>query len=152
MQFRGIGNACKGKSSDRLRVLENNVSRIEESFVCSLPIKLVENLEYHNQLSEKSWDCVCSTSITNYSDFIRLSVFMKKKNVTYFTIKCYKWWRMNLFVWTYMYDEPTRIIFSDESTSNLSRRVNTTYGFRKIRSIFNVVMCIYYDMKDTRRT
>jgi len=51
-QFEQIGCLCKGKSSGRSRVSEENMRRIHESF------ELAENLEYHNQLSGMCWGAI----------------------------------------------------------------------------------------------
>ena len=63
-QFEQIGCLCKGKSSGRPRVSEENMRRIQESFEHSprQPVAQAENLEYHNQPSGVYWGTVyCST-------------------------------------------------------------------------------------------
>ena len=61
-QFEQIGCLCKGKSSGRPSVSEENVRRIQESFDRSprksQPVERAENLEYRNRLSGACWDAV----------------------------------------------------------------------------------------------
>jgi len=95
-QFEQIGCLCKGKSSGRPRVSEENVRRIQESFERSPPSQLVEraeNLEYRNQLSGVFWGAVYCSSRTAYN-WYRLFAQTTNESVSNFVIVCSKTWKM----------------------------------------------------------